>query len=196
VLLSLSAVEALVLWFMPETAALLAGALASLRPHVGVPAQASSALAQLTPVTNAPWANGGSSNWRPCGQRTDIERRNQRALASVRVAAPNTKRWYRCACGRRRHHPGHFAKAKGARVRTTVSTANVEFAQSLGADVIIDYKTQRFEDHASDLDMVFDLIDGETRERSWPLWPISTRVNKAENNDPSILEPVELAAMG
>jgi NADPH:quinone reductase-like Zn-dependent oxidoreductase len=64
---------------------------------------------------------------------------------------------------------GQFAKAKGARVLTTVSTGNVEFARSLGADVIIDYKTQRFEDHAADLDMVFDLIDGETRERSWRL---------------------------
>jgi NADPH:quinone reductase-like Zn-dependent oxidoreductase len=67
------------------------------------------------------------------------------------------------------HFAVQFAKAKGARVLTTVSTGNVEFARSLGADVVIDYKTQRFEDHASDLDMVFDLIDGETRERSWPL---------------------------
>jgi NADPH:quinone reductase-like Zn-dependent oxidoreductase len=67
------------------------------------------------------------------------------------------------------HFAVQFAKAKGARVLTTVSTGNVAFARSLGADVIIDYKTQRFEDHASDLDMVFDLIDGETRKRSWPL---------------------------
>jgi NADPH:quinone reductase-like Zn-dependent oxidoreductase len=67
------------------------------------------------------------------------------------------------------HFAIQFAKAKGARVLTTVSTANVDFAKSLGADVVIDYKTQRFEDHASDLDMVFDLIDGETRERSWKL---------------------------
>jgi NADPH:quinone reductase-like Zn-dependent oxidoreductase len=67
------------------------------------------------------------------------------------------------------HFAVQFAKAKGARVLTTVSTANVEFARSLGADIVIDYKTQRFQDHASDLDMVFDLIDGETRERSWPL---------------------------
>jgi hypothetical protein len=50
-----------------------------------------------------------------------------------------------------------------------VSTANVEFARSLGADVIIDYKAQRFEIHASDVAIVFDLIDGETRERSRPL---------------------------
>jgi NADPH:quinone reductase-like Zn-dependent oxidoreductase len=67
------------------------------------------------------------------------------------------------------HFAVQFAKARGARVLTTVSTDNVEFARSLGADVVIDYKTQRFEDFASKLDMVFDLIDGETRERSWPL---------------------------
>jgi NADPH:quinone reductase-like Zn-dependent oxidoreductase len=67
------------------------------------------------------------------------------------------------------HFAIQFAKAKGARVLTTVSTDNVAFARSLGADVVIDHKTQRFEDHASDLDMVFDLIDGETRERSWKL---------------------------
>ena len=67
------------------------------------------------------------------------------------------------------HFAVQFAKAKGARVLTTVSTANVEFAKSLDADVVIDYTTQRFEDQASDLDMVFDLIDGETRERSWKL---------------------------
>jgi NADPH:quinone reductase-like Zn-dependent oxidoreductase len=67
------------------------------------------------------------------------------------------------------HYAIQFAKAKGARVLTTVSTDNVQFARKLGADLIIDYKKQRFEDAASDLDMVFDLIDGETRERSWKL---------------------------
>jgi NADPH:quinone reductase-like Zn-dependent oxidoreductase len=67
------------------------------------------------------------------------------------------------------HFAIQFAKARGAHVTTTVSTANVEFAQSLGADVVIDYKTQRFEREVKDLDMVFDLIDGETRERSWNL---------------------------
>jgi len=65
------------------------------------------------------------------------------------------------------HFAVQFAKAKGARVLTTVSTERLEFARSLGADVVIDYKTQRFEDLAQDLDMVFDLVDGETRERSW-----------------------------
>jgi NADPH:quinone reductase-like Zn-dependent oxidoreductase len=67
------------------------------------------------------------------------------------------------------HFAVQFAKAKGAKVLTTVSTNNVDFARKLGADVVIDYKKQRFEDEASELDMVFDLIDGETRERSWKL---------------------------
>jgi NADPH:quinone reductase-like Zn-dependent oxidoreductase len=67
------------------------------------------------------------------------------------------------------HFAIQFAKAIGARVFTTVSSQNVEFARKLGADVVIDYKKQRFEDETADLDMVFDLIDGETRERSWKL---------------------------
>jgi NADPH:quinone reductase-like Zn-dependent oxidoreductase len=67
------------------------------------------------------------------------------------------------------HFAIQFAKAKGARVLTTVSTNNVDFARSVGADVVIDYKRERFEQHARDLDMVFDLIDGETRARSWQL---------------------------
>jgi NADPH:quinone reductase-like Zn-dependent oxidoreductase len=67
------------------------------------------------------------------------------------------------------HFAIQFAKARGAHVTTTVSTANVAFAQELGAHVVIDYKKQRFEQQAGDLDMVLDLIDGETRERSWAL---------------------------
>lgn len=67
------------------------------------------------------------------------------------------------------HFAIQFAKVIGARVFTTVSTDNVMFARSLGADVVIDYKKERFDDLAPELDMVFDLIDGETRERSWKL---------------------------
>jgi NADPH:quinone reductase-like Zn-dependent oxidoreductase len=60
-----------------------------------------------------------------------------------------------------------FAKARGAHVTTTVATGNVEFARSLGADVVINYKKEPFEQAAREMDMVFDLIDGETRQRSW-----------------------------
>ena len=50
---------------------------------------------------------------------------------------------------------------------TTVSTFNVEFARGLGADLVIDYKTERFEEKAGKVDMVFDLVGGETQDRSW-----------------------------
>jgi len=59
VLLTFSGIEALLLWYMPETAQTKPGVLASLRPHVSVPIQARQPLAQLTPVTLASWALGG-----------------------------------------------------------------------------------------------------------------------------------------
>jgi NADPH:quinone reductase-like Zn-dependent oxidoreductase len=60
-----------------------------------------------------------------------------------------------------------FAKAKGATVCTTVSSQDVEFARSLGADEVVDYKTERFEEKLHDVDLVFDLVAGDTQERSW-----------------------------
>ena len=65
------------------------------------------------------------------------------------------------------HFAIQFAKAKGAHVTTTVSGQHVEFVRGLGADVIIDHEKQRFEDEIDEVDVVFDLVDGETQERSW-----------------------------
>lgn len=59
-----------------------------------------------------------------------------------------------------------LAKWKGARVIATASAANHDYLRALGADVVIDYHTQRFED-AGPVDVVFDLIGGKTQERSW-----------------------------
>jgi NADPH:quinone reductase-like Zn-dependent oxidoreductase len=60
-----------------------------------------------------------------------------------------------------------LAKAKGATVLTTASTDDIAFVRSLGADRPIDYKKERFEDIARGVDLVFDLIGGETHERSY-----------------------------
>src|SRR5215831_8378314 len=62
-----------------------------------------------------------------------------------------------------------FAKAKGAHVITTVSEKHIEFVREIGADDVVDYKKQKFEDMVREVDVVFDLIGGETRERSWPV---------------------------
>ncbi|HKA73690.1 MAG TPA: MFS transporter [Xanthobacteraceae bacterium] len=59
VLLALSAAEALLVWYMPETVTPKPGALASLQPHISIPARARRALVQVTPVTIASWALGG-----------------------------------------------------------------------------------------------------------------------------------------
>ena len=62
-----------------------------------------------------------------------------------------------------------IAKAKGAKVIATASTPNQEFLKELGADVAIDYKTQKFEDIAKDVDVVLDTVGGagETQKRSF-----------------------------
>src|SRR5580692_10209781 len=59
-----------------------------------------------------------------------------------------------------------FAKAKGARVIATASGDGLQTVRDYGADVVVDYKTQKFEDVAHDVDLVFDLIGGETQDRS------------------------------
>jgi NADPH:quinone reductase-like Zn-dependent oxidoreductase len=60
-----------------------------------------------------------------------------------------------------------FAHWAGARVLATASARNADFLRDLGADGIIDYATTRFEDVARDLDVVFDLVGGDTLTRSW-----------------------------
>jgi NADPH:quinone reductase-like Zn-dependent oxidoreductase len=65
------------------------------------------------------------------------------------------------------HFAIQFAKAKGARVATTVSGQRVAFARELGADQVIDYQTQRFENEVEEVDLVFDLVGGDAQQRSW-----------------------------
>jgi NADPH:quinone reductase-like Zn-dependent oxidoreductase len=65
------------------------------------------------------------------------------------------------------HFAIQFAKLKGATVLTTVSGRNLNFVSELGADRAIDYRSQRFEEIARDVDLVLDLVGGETQERSW-----------------------------
>jgi NADPH:quinone reductase-like Zn-dependent oxidoreductase len=65
------------------------------------------------------------------------------------------------------HFAIQFAKAKGATVFATCAGDDLDFVRQLGADTAIDYKQQRFEDAAKDIDLVFDLVAGETQDRSW-----------------------------
>ncbi len=60
-----------------------------------------------------------------------------------------------------------LAKALGAYVVTTVSTDDKALAKSLGADEVIDYKNQAFEEILKDFDAVFDTVGGETTNKSF-----------------------------
>jgi NADPH:quinone reductase-like Zn-dependent oxidoreductase len=60
-----------------------------------------------------------------------------------------------------------IAKARGAKVIATGSTANQDFLKQLGADVAVDYTKQKFEDIARDVDVVLDSIGKDTLARSY-----------------------------
>lgn len=62
-----------------------------------------------------------------------------------------------------------FAKAKGAYVIGVASTSNLDHMKQLGADEVIDYKSQKFEELLHDIDVVFDAApqrDNNERLRS------------------------------
>src|SRR6201993_2793734 len=60
-----------------------------------------------------------------------------------------------------------IAKARGARVIATASTANQDLLKQLGADVVVDYTKSRFEDVAKNVDAVLDPVGKETLARSY-----------------------------
>ncbi|HDR7711968.1 NADP-dependent oxidoreductase [Bacillus cereus] len=60
-----------------------------------------------------------------------------------------------------------LAKIMGAIVTTTASEAGANLVTSLGADEIINYKTEKFEDILKNYDAVFDTIGGATLEKSF-----------------------------
>jgi len=60
-----------------------------------------------------------------------------------------------------------LAKHIGAYVATTVSSEDMEFVKSLGADEVIDFKSQDFSEVLKDIDAVFDTVGGETTDKSF-----------------------------
>lgn len=60
-----------------------------------------------------------------------------------------------------------LAKCFGAHVITTTSSRNTDFVRSLGADEVIDYTAQNFEDILRNIDIVFDTLGGEALYKSF-----------------------------
>lgn len=59
-----------------------------------------------------------------------------------------------------------LAKHLGATVATTASSSNAGFVRDLGADIVIDYRAQDFEQLLSGYDLVLDSIGGENLQKS------------------------------
>jgi NADPH:quinone reductase-like Zn-dependent oxidoreductase len=91
--------------------------------------------------------------WQGLFEKTQLER-NQRVLIHGAAGAVGT-------------FAVQLARWRGAHVTATASAVNEEFVRALGADQVIDYHATRFEDVICDMDAVFDVVGGETLERSW-----------------------------
>ncbi|QHJ72132.1 NADP-dependent oxidoreductase [Planococcus halotolerans] len=64
-------------------------------------------------------------------------------------------------------HAIQIAKSFGAYVAATASDKNLELLQSLGADQVIDYKSEAFEEVVRDFDIVLDPLGGDIQSKSF-----------------------------
>ncbi len=88
------------------------------------------------------------------------------ALVEVGKVKPGQKVFIQAGSGGVGTFAIQLAKHLGATVATTTSPANVELVKGLGADVVIDYKTQDFEQVLSGYDLVLNSQDAKTLAKS------------------------------
>jgi NADPH:quinone reductase-like Zn-dependent oxidoreductase len=60
-----------------------------------------------------------------------------------------------------------LARRADLRIIATATRDDIPFLRNLGANTVIDYHTQRFEEELRDADAVIDLVGGETQKRSF-----------------------------
>ena len=88
-----------------------------------------------------------------------------------------------------------LARNAGARVIATASGAGMEVARQLGADRVIDYRSERFEDRLSDLDVVLDTVRDDTQQRSFGvLRPGGTLVSTTAPPDEALAKAHKVSA--
>jgi NADPH:quinone reductase-like Zn-dependent oxidoreductase len=88
------------------------------------------------------------------------------ALVEVGKVKPGQKVFIQAGSGGVGTFAIQLAKHLGATVATTTSAKNAELVKSLGADVVIDYKTQDFEKVLSGYDLVLNSQDPKTLDKS------------------------------
>jgi NADPH:quinone reductase-like Zn-dependent oxidoreductase len=80
-----------------------------------------------------------------------------------------------------------LAKQAGLHVVATAGSVDLDYVRGLGADTVVDYKTERFEESATGVDVVLDTVGGDTQQRS-------LRVLKPGGILVSVVSPVPEAA--
>lgn len=86
-----------------------------------------------------------------------------------------------------------LAKHLGATVAATASAANAEFVRGLGADVVIDYRNEDFEEILSGYDLVLDSLGGQNLEKSLRiLKPGGVAIGIAGPPDPAFARELDL----
>jgi NADPH:quinone reductase-like Zn-dependent oxidoreductase len=80
-----------------------------------------------------------------------------------------------------------LAKQGGLHVVATAGSVDLDYVRGLGADTVVDYKTERFEESATGVDVVLDTVGGDTQQRS-------LRVLKPGGILVSVVSPVPEAA--
>jgi NADPH:quinone reductase-like Zn-dependent oxidoreductase len=90
--------------------------------------------------------------WQALVERANLQR-GQKALIHAGSGAVGT-------------YAIQLAKHLGATVATTTGTSNVDWVRALGADTVIDYRTQDFETVIHDYDVVLDSQSGDTLAKS------------------------------
>jgi NADPH:quinone reductase-like Zn-dependent oxidoreductase len=88
------------------------------------------------------------------------------SLVDTAQVEPGMRVLIHAAAGGVGHLAVQIAKARGAYVIGTARAAKHGFVRSLGADEVIDYTAVTFEDAVEPVDVVLDLVGGETRLRS------------------------------
>ena len=117
--------------------------------------------AKLSTVALAPKKSSVIDCRTPPGRRQRAPSDRTAHEASARPKSPHS---WRCGRHRQRGHPG--SQVHRAYVATTARADDRAYVHELGADEVIDYQQEGFEDKLKNFDAVFDTIGGETTEKN------------------------------
>jgi NADPH:quinone reductase-like Zn-dependent oxidoreductase len=115
------------------------------------------------------------------------------ALVEMAALKPGQKVFIQAGTGGVGTFAIQLAKHLGATVATTASAANFELVKSLGADVLIDYRTEDFETVLHDYDVVLHSQDSKTLDKSLRvLKPGGTLISISGPPDPAFADEIGL----